>query len=384
MIIPWNTDAPIYHGPWATIGLIVVNTLVLVGMMANGYEGADDWMLVYGDGLHPLQWVTSNFMHGGVLHLVGNMLFLWGFGLVVEGKLGWWKFLAAYMAMGVVQSGIEQMLMLGADEGGSLGASSIIFGLMGMALVWAPKNEMNCVGFFFRLRPTMFDVSILVFSVIHVAIEIVMAFVAGLTVTSALLHLSGAALGFVLGVALLKLDIVDCENWDLFAVWADRAGKPAERIAKEKASPLESKEELAAKRESALEQLQRMLETGTAGAAAAFARRLSETLNGWQVPEVELIRLIKGLDAERQWNDVLPWMVDYLRRFPDKSARMRLRLAQILLIEQKRPAQAQAVLAKLDRQTLPADHERLRADLAQKATQMQEDSAAFELGVEDW
>ena len=43
------------------------------------------------------------------------MVFLWGFGLVVEGKLGWWRFLLIYLAIGVTQCAFEQTIMLGYD-----------------------------------------------------------------------------------------------------------------------------------------------------------------------------------------------------------------------------------------------------------------------------
>jgi membrane associated rhomboid family serine protease len=109
MLIPLNTDAPIYHFPFACIAMIIVN---LVTFLATGWgqmENVDQWgswALAYGDGLHPVQWITSNFIHMGLAHLIGNMIFLWGFGLVVEGKLGWWRFLLAYLCIGFAQCAI--------------------------------------------------------------------------------------------------------------------------------------------------------------------------------------------------------------------------------------------------------------------------------------
>ena len=77
--------------------------------------------MAFGDGLHPMQWITCNFLHAGLLHLVGNMLFLWSFGLIIEGKLGWYKTLAVYLGIGVVQGAIVQVLMLGSHGGGHWG-----------------------------------------------------------------------------------------------------------------------------------------------------------------------------------------------------------------------------------------------------------------------
>ena len=138
MLLPWNTDAPIYHFPWATIGLIAVNTLVFFATLEA--PDAEQWCLAYGDGLQPIQWITSNFMHSGFMHLVGNMIFLWGFGLVIEGKLGWWRFLLVYLGIGAIECAAEQMAMQ--DRiGYAMGASSIIYGLLAMSVVWAPQEN---------------------------------------------------------------------------------------------------------------------------------------------------------------------------------------------------------------------------------------------------
>ena len=124
MIIPYSTDAPIYHFPWMTIALIVVNclTFAITGMGHNN-EG---WLLQYGNGLHPLEWVAYNFLHFGLGHLIGNMFFLWAFGIVVEGKLGWWKFLGVYLSIGILGGFLIQVTMLGYKfcRAGSTGHSS--------------------------------------------------------------------------------------------------------------------------------------------------------------------------------------------------------------------------------------------------------------------
>jgi membrane associated rhomboid family serine protease len=64
-------------------------------------------LLQYGAGLKPWQWMTSIFMHAGIGHLLGNMIFLWAFGLIVEGKIGWLPFTLLYLAIGCGQSALE-------------------------------------------------------------------------------------------------------------------------------------------------------------------------------------------------------------------------------------------------------------------------------------
>ncbi|MEM9701250.1 MAG: rhomboid family intramembrane serine protease, partial [Planctomycetota bacterium] len=274
MFIPVGTDAPIYHFPFATIGLIVANVGIHIGFniyapdTVYGASGLkQDWSLWFGEGLHPLQWVTSCFLHLGWLHLIGNMVFLWGFGIIVEGKLGWWRFLALYLAVGAIACGIEQTLLLhgywtppprsvmeerweeeGFEEENvdeavelmyerlgtpdhfvALGASGAIFGLVAISMIWAPKNELDIMWLIWRFGGT-FEVPILTFSLFYIGLEAAaLAMRASLlgmeyAVSSAFLHTMGAAVGGAAGAFMLKKNWVDCENWDLFAVMNNTHG----------------------------------------------------------------------------------------------------------------------------------------------------------------
>ena len=98
----YSTDAPVYYWPFTTVAMIVVNVLVFVWEVANP-DSVQSLSLETGSGLHPAQWLTLNFTHDGFFHLAGNMIFLWAFGLIVEGKLGWWKTLIIYLGLGIVQ-----------------------------------------------------------------------------------------------------------------------------------------------------------------------------------------------------------------------------------------------------------------------------------------
>src|SRR5215216_3010987 len=169
MIIPWNTDAPIYHFPFATIGLILANTLAFVAILSA--EDPEPWLLSFGDGLHPAQWLTNVFLHADLGHLLGNMIFLWGFGLVIEGKVGWWRFLLLYLGLGAFESAVSQIAMLG-GSGFALGASGAIYGLLAMALVWAPRNDMQCVAIL-GFRFFSFDFPILGFVTLYIGWEVV-------------------------------------------------------------------------------------------------------------------------------------------------------------------------------------------------------------------
>jgi membrane associated rhomboid family serine protease len=384
MLIPWNTDAPLYHGPWATIALIVLNTIVFGVCVAVGDEGVEDWILVYGDGLHPLQWLTSNFIHADFFHLLGNMFCLWGFGLVIEGKVGWLSFLGVYLGLGVAESGFEQALTLSLDDGASFGASAIIYGLIAMSLVWAPKNDMHCL-LILGFRILTFDISIMVLAMLSICLEIGLAFYAGMQITSAVLHLSGALLGFGLACVLLKTNLVDCEHWDLFAVLAGRQGQA--RKEHEKAVGEVDQEQLEARKqaqaEDAVEHIRRLVREGHAIGAQAVYRKMADTSPGWQLAEDDLRALIQALHQQKRWSEAVPLMVDYLRLYPAKAPRMRLSLAQILLQEQQRPGQALRVLSKLEPDALPDPLKKVHRQLTRQAEKLREEGP-LELEAHDW
>ncbi|HEX5442550.1 MAG TPA: rhomboid family intramembrane serine protease [Pirellulales bacterium] len=388
MLIPWNTDAPLYHPPWATGGLIALNTAVFAAVVLGVHdpEAIAPWILTYGQGLHPLQWITANFLHAGLMHLVGNMIFLWAFGLVIEGKLGWLRFTAVYLGLGVVQSAFEQVCTLGFDQGGSFGASAIIYGLLAMALVWAPRNEMSClllVGF----RVFTFEISILVLAVLYLSIEMITTIIDGFGWSSAVLHLSGAALGFVVGIWLVKSGSVDCEGWDLFAVLAGDEGRKTKKKKRRKpkaaADAQRESQQLEARRTAALDEVRRLLVAGQARGAHALAKKMSQTLDGFGLAEDDSLKLIAALNKEHAWNESVEQMVAHLAQFPEKSSRVRLKLGQLLVRELNRPAQGLRVLSKLESGDLPASLDSLRRQLMAEATQRQE-QGAVELAGEDW
>ncbi len=387
MLIPYKTDAPIYHFPFATIGLVAVNVLTFTSMASNEFAGENPWILIYGDGLHPMQWITSNFLHDGVMHLIGNMIFLWGFGIVVEGKIGWWKYLACYLGIGFIQCAFEQTIMLGYSglAPGSLGASAIIYGLLAIACVWAPKNEMSCVLLILFPYIRIVQISILIFATLYIAWELLLFWLLGFFISSAALHLMGAALGFALGFAFLITNSVDCEGWDLISVWHDKPkGLPSDR-------PQEltqaEKQDLQARDQSRLDathqQIRTLLSGGKLQGALALYKKMSQVGDGVQLRQDELLIIIKSLHTQKQWSESVPFMVNFLHRFPDKSARMRLKLAQICLQHQRRPSKALSVLEKIPAGSLQGALEKTRRQLVAHATKMQSEGE-LELEGDDW
>ncbi len=98
----------------------------------------------------PVRWtlLTSIFLHGSWIHLLGNMLYLWVFGDNVEEVLGPFRYLVVYLACGLTGS-LAQIAANPHSEVPTLGASGAIAGIMGAYLVWFPHNQIRVLVFRF-------------------------------------------------------------------------------------------------------------------------------------------------------------------------------------------------------------------------------------------
>jgi len=405
MIIPWGTDAPIYHRPIATLAIMVLNVVSYLFFPPGAHEGL---ALELGDGLHPLQWVTNLFMHTGLFHLIGNMIFLWTFGFVVEGKLGWWAFTLVYLGIGASESAALQLLVQSDQTVRMLGASGVIFGLLGMCLVWAPKNEVQCI-LWLRFAPTEIDLSIVWFAVLYLCIDVLTAGLSGVVIANVsnsstgvilavvLNQSAGAILGVVLAIALLKLGLVDCENWDLFAVLEGRQGRSRKHARKGKLArrfvsagyaPAPKQKARSSRKEKgsgrpvksivdpsaqALRTFRQHLDLGEIEAALAVYQKTRRSRPDWQLSEADCRDLAKALLEQQAWEDAAAVMRDHVRSAFEPSARIRLKLAQTLIEQLGRPLQALKILAEIPEGTLPESLEVIRRQLVQQANAIQED-----------
>ena len=234
IVVPYKTDAAVEHTPWGTIGLILANVAVvlLLGFPQPVYESfwgppveepfVNSLVLEFGS-FHPLTWITCSFVHLDWIHLVVNMIFLWIFGLIVEGLIGWRRFLPIYLGIAAVASGIVQILMLGAEGGGGAGSSDAIFGLMAIALLWAPRNHTN-VFYWIFLIVGFGEITVLTLCYFWIGLNVLYAAVVGFAIGTATIHLLGLLIGSGVGYAMLRWNKVDCGGWDYLSL---RAGRPA-------------------------------------------------------------------------------------------------------------------------------------------------------------
>ena len=142
--------------PIIIIGLIFFNTLIFFFTLSNLEAAVSGFALVPQDILSfkNLENIFSSmFLHGGFLHLIGNMWFLWIFGDNIERVMGKFRFLIFYILCGALASFVYCFFV--ADKTIPLiGASGAISGVLGGYLVLYPKNKIKSLvplGFFLTI-----------------------------------------------------------------------------------------------------------------------------------------------------------------------------------------------------------------------------------------
>jgi membrane associated rhomboid family serine protease len=161
-MIPIRDINPTRRFPLVTVGIIVLNVLVFgfeFLLPVNALEGlVETWGLTpYRlTGLEPLAFVTvftSMFLHSGIAHLLGNMLYLWIFGDNIEAAMGPARFIVFYLLCGV-GAALGQTLVSPLSTIPMVGASGAISGIMGGYLLLYPRAEVETLvflGYFIRL-----------------------------------------------------------------------------------------------------------------------------------------------------------------------------------------------------------------------------------------
>src|SRR5262249_9465995 len=125
------------HAPVMTTCIIVVNVLVFVLELLYGDAFVLKWAAVPADIVSGHHWVTiltAMFMHGGWLHIIGNMVFLWAFGPEIEDAMGPWRYLVFYVVGGIIAM-IAQIAASPHSTVPNLGASGAIAAVMGVFVV---------------------------------------------------------------------------------------------------------------------------------------------------------------------------------------------------------------------------------------------------------
>jgi membrane associated rhomboid family serine protease len=159
-MIPLRSSEPTYSPPTVTLVLILLNVLVFIFEITMPNEPSYDnpggltlntFIATYGivpDRFHFSSLITSMFIHGGFMHVAGNMWFLWVFGKAIEDLLGHARFLFFYLACGII-AGLAHILLNPYSPVPTVGASGAIAGVMGAYLIKFPRARIVTLIWYF-------------------------------------------------------------------------------------------------------------------------------------------------------------------------------------------------------------------------------------------
>jgi membrane associated rhomboid family serine protease len=162
MILPLRDTQSSSSTPVVTIALIIVNSLVFLYAVSLDPYSRNHFIYSYGmvpARLDPATLVTSMFLHGGWLHLIGNMWFLWIYGDNVEDIMGHRRYLLFYLLCGVAAALAQLIFNLGSRVP-MVGASGAIAGVMGAYLVKFPHARILCLVFFLFVTTVEFPAAL--------------------------------------------------------------------------------------------------------------------------------------------------------------------------------------------------------------------------------
>lgn len=235
-MIPLSDELPTLRTPWMTYAILAVTWAVWLLVEQAGFSpmvlaarvcdlgmvpgelthraplglavpiGAGMACVVDNLPINILTPLTSMFLHGGWMHIIGNSLFFWVFGNNIEDSMGPWRFLAFYLICGLIAAATH-VAFNASSPVPTVGASGAISGIMGAYLLLYPK-----------VRIRMFFFFLIFFKVIPIPAWLVLLYWFGLQLLAGLPELSqmspdvsgGVAVwahvgGFIAGLVLIKL-----------------------------------------------------------------------------------------------------------------------------------------------------------------------------------
>src|SRR5437660_9227282 len=142
-MIPLRDVIPSRTPPYITVTIILLNAVAWLFELSLQQDDLNQFLFVYG--VVPAQFsaatlITSMFLHGSWMHVIGNMWYLWIFGDNVEDRLGHGGFIAFYLLCGIVAA-LGQVAVDPNSTLPTIGASGAIAGVMGAYFVLYPQSR---------------------------------------------------------------------------------------------------------------------------------------------------------------------------------------------------------------------------------------------------
>ena len=221
MLFPFRIETLVQDYPWANWVIMAVTTLCFFLSGSDLVSEETAWGFVL-DGWSPLGLLGHTLLHADILHLAGNMLFLWVFGNAVCGNSSNRLYPFLYWGFGLAAAVLHVVL----DGEPAVGASGAINGVVGMALAMYPLNRVSVFWYFF-LRFGTFQIPLWILASLWLLLDLWGAFTGGGDVAY-WAHLGGFFTGLATGCLFLRKGWVELTEFDNRSLEEIIAGKTIE------------------------------------------------------------------------------------------------------------------------------------------------------------
>jgi membrane associated rhomboid family serine protease len=220
ILIPYKLETTFTRVPYGNAALIAL-TSILFFLPEEIFPSADKQSLVLQN------WEASSlfgnmFLHGSFFHLFGNMLFLWIFGNAVCASVGDIAYVILYLCLGVIAGVVH----LAVDGRPAIGASGAINGIVGMALVFFPRNRIHSWYFFAIPFIWLFKAGTFAtkayWLVLYWLIFDILGSMGSPDGIAHWMHIGGFAGGMIIAVCALKFNLIVSNHLNLFDMFAGR------------------------------------------------------------------------------------------------------------------------------------------------------------------
>jgi membrane associated rhomboid family serine protease len=215
MFFPLKDENPTKQFSYMTLLMIILNCLIFFVHLAGGryYRslmatkfGVVPFEIMNVVDLNPkvvggpyITLITSQFLHGGLLHLLGNMWFLWIFGNNIEDIVGHFRFIFFYLLGGVVAA-LLQVLVTADSTIPVIGASGAVSAVLGAYVLKFPRARVRTLMFIF-IFVTIINVPAVAFLGIWFFLQVLYSLLGPLSNVAWFAHIGG----FIFGLALIKI-----------------------------------------------------------------------------------------------------------------------------------------------------------------------------------
>ena len=172
MFLPIGDDQEHERTPWVNRALLAANGAVfLLACVPEPSRRLIESYALNPAALHPVQFLTHLFLHAGLWHVAGNLVFLWTFGRLVEERLGSLGYLGLYLLSGLGSAALH--LLAEKNPAPAIGASGAVAGMIGACLVFCPRAHVKVLYWFFFVG--VVQVAISLWGLLWLASQILLA-----------------------------------------------------------------------------------------------------------------------------------------------------------------------------------------------------------------